>query len=1326
MKNYPVQPRYSLLSALTLFAVLAATQLASATIDTWTGGGGVSNPYWTTAANWGGTAPVASDSIVFAGQPTQALSEDNFPSGTAFDGITFASGATSFALTGLGLESVLISGAAEGNNTGVINNSATNQTFTTLNLSLDWGYYTFGSPGGGPLQLNDTLSPAVNYGTGALGFYPYFGGVAYFVAPTSSSTFTLDPKGLITGLDGMGLMATLVNGTYYLASPPGNLRPLATVSGGHVTTYAGYTTKTGGGTILSNANANIELADTTTANYTADNIGVNTITVDHNPGNSSGTKTITVGTPPDHTLTLGGQGGIYVTDSVQGQAGDGSRQILKLTGPGNLTAVTGGSSAGMIVLGVNGTTSGNQLQVDDIIINNNNSFLNPVTLVKTGPGSALLSQANTYSGGTYVDQGFLEDSTGSGFGSGPIYGPVFVASNAEVYLEASGSTWSNSFSISPGYGPAYSYPDGAINIVNGTLAGPLNLLGSPVTSPPGNRIGVSGNFENANFTGRITGTGTLELMAEANNASFQFYNSSAQPNNWTGGLLIDEALNDNNYVSLGANNQLAGNNVTMVQSGTGVARLDLHGYSDTIDSLSAASSPNNRVVNSGGNSTLTMGAGDASGTFAGVVSDYGGVLSIVKIGAGTQTLSGANDYSGSTTVNAGTLVTTTASTGAGDYTVNNGATLDVQLAEPGETLQMNNLTLNSGCTLVVDNNGFGLNPSSAPINVGTVSGNGSVTIQLTGYLAPGTYPLVHAVGTTFSGTFNPPIVPPGFNASPVISVANAYWVTITGPGPTITQQPMSQTVCANDSGPASFTVNVSDLESSYFYGYQWYVSTDNGNTWQPDTDPADVGAYYDGGDMETLEVGDIASKTGYMYEVVVTDENGVTTSSAATLTVNPAPNIYSDTVTGGGSYCSGDPGVSVGLTSSDLGVNYQLVQLVPALGGGYVEFPVGAPVAGTGSQFNFPTLVTAGTYKVTAEPATGGCVITMNGPVTVTVNPAPNIYNVTGGGSYCAGGSGVNVSLSGSDPGVLYQLQPGGAEMVGNGSAISFGNQTVGGTYTVEALSGICLATMNGQVTVTVNPSPTIYTVTGGGSYCSGGSGVSVVLSGSDVGVSYQLVLNSAPPGPGVPGTGSAINFGSQTAAGTYTVLATSVAGCSAYMNNSAIVTVDTPPVAAASLCGTAEGHQVMVPVGNLLAHATGGALSITAVSPASAQGGTVTLAGGLVTYTPPAGYVGPDQFTYTLSDSCGTAQGTVSVTITAASPPPFDQVAIPLVSTCVNLDYSGDPTLVYVVQWESSLNGPWMDLSGTLTPDATGLISYSDCRSPLPSGGFYRIRLGP
>jgi len=86
---------------------------------------------------------------------------------------------------------------------------------------------------------------------------------------------------------------------------------------------------------------------------------------------------------------------------------------------------------------------------------------------------------------------------------------------------------------------------------------------------------------------------------------------------------------------------------------------------------------------------------------------------------------------------------------------------------------------------------------------------------------------------------------------------------------------------------------------------------------------------------------------------------------------------------------------------------------------------------------------------------------------------------------------------------------------------------------------------------------PTAYTVTGGGDYCTGSPSNPIGLSDSETGVTYELYALGVPFSPPiiVNGTGDAISFGSQNDA-IYTVVATrTVGGCTANMTGSAIVT---------------------------------------------------------------------------------------------------------------------------------------------------------------------------
>ena len=262
-------------------------------------------------------------------------------------------------------------------------------------------------------------------------------------------------------------------------------------------------------------------------------------------------------------------------------------------------------------------------------------------------------------------------------------------------------------------------------------------------------------------------------------------------------------------------------------------------------------------------------------------------------------------------------------------------------------------------------------------------------------------------------------------------------------------------------------------------------------------------------------------------------------------------------VTGGGSFCSG-PGVSVGLSGSQTGVNYQLIR------DNFTS--VGAALAGTGLALDFGNQTTSGAYTVKATNATSGCESNMNGSATVTAGSAPDAFNVIGGGNYC-GVSNVSIGLAASQVGINYQLVRNGNTSVGSpvsgsGLAIDFGSQIIG-VYTVIATHATtgCTNTMTGSATITGGILPTAFNVTGGGYYC-GATGTAVGLSGSQTGVNYQLMRNGATPvGAVVAGTNAALAFGNQTVAGVYTVIATNATtACGNTMTGNANVQVGLPP----------------------------------------------------------------------------------------------------------------------------------------------------------------------
>ena len=99
-----------------------------------------------------------------------------------------------------------------------------------------------------------------------------------------------------------------------------------------------------------------------------------------------------------------------------------------------------------------------------------------------------------------------------------------------------------------------------------------------------------------------------------------------------------------------------------------------------------------------------------------------------------------------------------------------------------------------------------------------------------------------------------------------------------------------------------------------------------------------------------------------------------------------------------------------------------------------------------------PLTAGTGTYYIKATNANCSDIK----PVTVNIHPLPTVYTVSGSGSYCAGGQGLEIIMNGSQPGVLYTLwhglySPLGAAVIGTGGPISFGFQTMSGLYSILA-----------------------------------------------------------------------------------------------------------------------------------------------------------------------------------------------------------------------------------------------------------------------------------
>src|SRR5262249_24322141 len=91
--------------------------------------------------------------------------------------------------------------------------------------------------------------------------------------------------------------------------------------------------------------------------------------------------------------------------------------------------------------------------------------------------------------------------------------------------------------------------------------------------------------------------------------------------------------------------------LTAANSVTDNGTLQLNNVSQTINGLSGSGVVQNII---GGN-TLTVGAGNATSAFSGVIQNGSGTMNLTKNGTGELTLSGANTFTGLTRINGGVI-----------------------------------------------------------------------------------------------------------------------------------------------------------------------------------------------------------------------------------------------------------------------------------------------------------------------------------------------------------------------------------------------------------------------------------------------------------------------------------------------------------------------------------------------------------------------------------------------------------------------------------------------------------------------------------------------
>lgn len=502
-----------------------------------------------------------------------------------------------------------------------------------------------------------------------------------------------------------------------------------------------------------------------------------------------------------NTYTFGGLGSLGGGALTKNGSGT---LILDVVGNSYASTTVGGGTLQVGNHDNNGDlASGNVDDEGTLVFSLTNNYALPGAIsgagmvVQNDTNTVTLSQADTYSGGTLINQGILKQGNIASLGvpAGPVL--VTVASGASLDLGGKNAGTVGLVSIA-GNGESGT-TGGALQTTAGmgcdigcTAVGVKYLQLAANASIGDNtgdfQLGTNGNA-NANAAGvgmidgqgfALTKIGNNNLIVEATNRTalsqftlagggMIFANSAKTPFGTT--CLI--VLSNNTFMDSWDNYANSGitipNNVVI---GPGGSQLrNTHGmyyghacyntYSGAFTLNDQLTVLNTATFNGGPGNVATSGTMTFSGPISGAgginctngnPDTYGGVTSV-----NTETLTGANTYTGPTVVYQGLLKLSPMQQGGGAYFIYDNSTLDVPSQTGYSTVPMSTLMVGSatGGTLSLGRV-TALSSVNAPITATNLSviGNNTVLLPPSAYgAAPGEYPLIkYTTGPSGYGT----------------------------------------------------------------------------------------------------------------------------------------------------------------------------------------------------------------------------------------------------------------------------------------------------------------------------------------------------------------------------------------------------------------------------------------------------------------------------------------------------------------------------------------------------------------------------------------------